>query len=167
MSKKAVPIPQSQLWDLFDYSPLLGCLVWRVGRRAGRLAGCLNGSGRRVLSVGDVIYTHARLVWAWHHGSIPSETTVDHVDRDRSNDRIWNLRLATQHQQQLNRGRGATKYDLPKGVTRMHGRFKAHIGTGVSGRSRHLGIFATPEEAHAAYCAAAKELYGEEFWRAS
>jgi hypothetical protein len=167
MSKKAVPLPPHQLWELFNYDPLRGVFVWKTGKRVGKLAGCLNGSRRRVVSVGDVLYVHARLVWVWHNGPIPEGLTVDHIDRDTTNDRSWNLRLATPSQQQLNKGRGATKYDLPKGVTRMHGRYKAHIGTGGSGQSRHLGIFDTPEEAHAAYCAAAQEFYGDSFWRAN
>jgi hypothetical protein len=165
--KKAIQPEQHQLWDLFDYAPLEGVLMWRTGRRSGMPAGCLNGRRRRVVSIGDIIHSHYRLLWVWFYGKIEEGLTIDHINGNTADDRIWNLRLATPSQQQLNRSRCNSKYGLPKGVTMLNGKYKAHIGAGGSGNSIHLGMFDSPEEAHAAYCAAARLKYDTAFWRAS
>ena len=167
MSKKAVQPTQEKLRQLFSYDAEKGVLVWIVGRRRGKPAGCLNGRNRRILSIDDIIHTHARLVWIWHNGAIPEGMTIDHINMNKSCDLIENLRLATYRQQRLNKPALKSKHGLPKGVTLLCGKYKAAIGTGVSGKSKHLGVFDTPEEAHAAYCRAAQEHFDPEFWRAS
>lgn len=166
MPRKAVQPSQEKLRQLFSYDAEAGVLIWLVGRRRGKPAGCLNGRRRRVLSIGDIIHTHARLVWIWHHGAIPERMTIDHINRDSSCDLIENLRLASYRQQQLNKGALRSKHGLPKGVTLLNGKYKAAIGTGGSGQSKHLGMFDTPEEAHHAYCRAAQKHFDAEFWRA-
>ena len=48
-------------------------------------------------------YALHRLVWIWHNGEIPGEYTIDHKSRNRADNRISNLRLATAQQQAANR----------------------------------------------------------------
>lgn len=88
---------------------------------------------------------------------------VDHKDGNRANNRLENLRLATHSQNRRNSKGNVRSQSGMKGVYRNGKRWVARIY--VTGKSKHLGMFGTPEEAHAAYCAAAKELYGE-FFRA-
>lgn len=40
------------------------------------------------------VYLH-RAVWEYHNGAIPEGLMIDHIDRDRSNNNISNLRLVT------------------------------------------------------------------------
>lgn len=79
---------------------------------------------------------------------------VDHIDRNPFNNRWDNLREATRVQNRRNcnniRGR-----ELPKGVHRHGNRFRARIV--VNRKHTHLGLFGTPEEAHAAYVEAARK----------
>jgi len=85
---------------------------------------------------------------------------VDHRDGDGLNNRRKNLRTATNSQNQHNRRPQQGRCSL-KGVS-WHcqaRRWRAHIS--VDGRKRHLGLFDTPEAAHAAYCKASTELHGE------
>lgn len=84
---------------------------------------------------------------------------VDHIDGDCLNNRRENLRLATHSQNQKNRRRNENNLSGYKGV-QAHGKgWKARITS--NGRNIYLGVFYTPEEAHDAYCEAAKELHGE------
>lgn len=92
---------------------------------------------------------------------LTADRQVDHIDGDRTNNRLENLRLAT-HSQNRRNSRSRSSCGM-KGVSRHRKRWSAKIT--IDGKLKHLGIYDTPEEAHAAYCAAAKELHGE-FFRA-
>ena len=85
---------------------------------------------------------------------------IDHRDGDPSNNRWDNLRRATVSQNNANRRLHRNNKCGFKGVVQNPwGRFIASIYK--NGRRIHLGMFATPEAAHAAYVAAARELFGE------
>jgi hypothetical protein len=86
---------------------------------------------------------------------------VDHENVDASDNRAANLRLANRSQQNANR-KGFTKSGLPKGVTRVGKRFFASASAG-RGKTKYLGRFDTPEEAHAAYCEFARSRHGDFF----
>lgn len=72
-----------------------------------------------------------------------------------------NLRLATKSQNQMNRRIQRNNTSGFKGVHlfKRTGKFRAYIM--VQGKEKHLGYFATAEEAHVAYVKAAVEIHGE------
>lgn len=91
-----------------------------------------------------------RMVFLLAHGHLPA--TVDHINGDRSDNRIENLRAADKRQQQGNRAsRGYTvrtkRYAKP--------RYEAVCD------HQYIGVFDTPEEAQAAYMAARSQAFGE------
>ncbi len=91
---------------------------------------------------------------------------VDHRNYNRLDNRRWNLRPCTKSQNMMNRGATKSSSTGLKGVTfeKQTQRWKAQIM--VDYKNINLGKFDTPEEAHAAYCEAAKKHHGE-FFRAS
>lgn len=91
----------------------------------------------------------------------PAGIDIDHRDGNSLNNRRANLRLATHAQNQHNRKAYATNTSGYKGVSyyRPTGKWVARIE--LKGKCKGLGYFFTPEAAHAAYIAAAKELHGE------
>lgn len=107
-------------------------------------------------------YMAHRIIWALMAG----ETLMiglDHRNGIRSDNRWTNLRLATSAQNIHNsKTHRPTKTGM-KGVYVMHEskNFQARIM--VNGKRLNLGSFATKEEAHAAYCTAARLHFGE-FW---
>jgi hypothetical protein len=98
------------------------------------------------------------LIWVIVHDVDPAHLEIDHINGDRSDNRLNNLRLATVSQNRQNSSARKGR-DLPKGVKRNKGRFGARV---TCNKTVHwLGTYDTPEEAHAVYMAAVKELHGD------
>lgn len=93
---------------------------------------------------------------------LSDKRVVDHINHDTLDCRKINLRICT-NAQNLHNKRRQENTPYPKGVKYDHGvrrrPFSATIT--VDGRRLHLGVFATPEKAHAAYCQAAVRYFGE------
>lgn len=125
------------------------------GVSAGSVAGSLHNKGYIRIGVGGKQYFAHRLAWLYFYGEWPS-SHIDHINQDKTDNRIANLRLATDSQNQANIfGRSSSG---AKGVCAEGSRWKAQIMRG--GKKLHLGTFDTPEEAHKAYCQAAGRFDG-------
>ena len=128
----ATPLPsRARLEELLTYEPHTGALRWKQGpgkqrHLDGQLAGTLNSEGYSQVAIDKRKYRAHRLIWMLAYGQDPAEREVDHIDGDRLNNRLNNLRLATSSQNKFNlaphKGR-----DLPKGVKLNKGRFGARI----------------------------------------
>lgn len=108
---------QSEFATYFQYdetSPT--CLRWKVdiysGRNkkqvsAGAVAGYYPKNENRYCVVGldGKLYQAHRVIWELHNSSIPDEVDIDHIDRDRKNNTIQNLRLATTSVNMRNKGK--------------------------------------------------------------
>jgi len=124
----------------------------------GRLVGHESGRGYLMTHVlGHSIAVH-RLVWLWHHGSLP-DGMIDHANGDRKDNRIENLRIVTAAQSVWNRVRSNP---LGAGVSpNGHGRFVARLQQPGGGEKIYLGTFDTAQEAAAAYIGASVITHGE------
>lgn len=149
--------------QLFSYDQKSGDLIWRQNVRprakAGAVAGFISTDGYRRIGYKGVVYLGHRLVWLYHKGAWP-EKFLDHIDGDRTNNRIENLRNASRTEN--NRNVPAQKNNTSgfKGVSLMR-RDNVWVAQITADRKNYfLGRFPTPEEAYAAYCKAAKELHG-------
>lgn len=107
-------------------------------------------------------YLAHRLAWFWVHGRWPKKT-IDHKNGNPADNRLANLREATQSQQNQNRRVQSRNQTGRKGVFYYPGgRIRPYVAKlGHNGRQITLGWFADPDEAHRAYVAKAKELFGE------
>lgn len=102
-------------------------------------------------------------VFLVHHGYLPD--FVDHINGDVTDNHIENLRACTSQQNSFNRKQTSRNKSGFKGVSRLANTtctqrpWRADIR--INGKNVTLGHFATPEEAAAAYQAAAREHFGE------
>lgn len=85
---------------------------------------------------------------------------VDHIDRDKTNNQVNNLRWVTRSQNNMNSSK-TTKFTSSryKGVSYEKNKWRAYIR--LNGKKLHLGMFETENEAAHAYNSAALELFGE------
>jgi len=147
--------------EVLDYHPESGLFRWKVHlgarRRAGSIAGCVNAAGYVVISIDGRQFRATRLAWVLTYGRWPSGV-VDHIDHDRLNNRITNLRdvsvsVNTQNQVRSSiRSRSGLLGVYPSGY-----RWGAKIV--VNGRRTYLGQFDSAQEAHEAYVAAKRRLH--------
>ena len=73
------------------------------GNIAGRKATAPghNGFYLNIMHNGKQVYQH-RLIWEMHHGPIPKGMEIDHINRDKTDNRIENLRCVTRQENQKN-----------------------------------------------------------------
>jgi hypothetical protein len=172
-AQKRIAPSQAYLREWFDYDLETGVFTWRKAsftqrRRLGRIAGFKVQSGYVLLWVPGFGNCMAhRLAWIYINGALADGTEIDHIDCVRSNNAISNLRVATRSQQNQNRRIRCNNRSGLKGAF-YHARGKKNWRSAikVNGQLIYLGLFRTPEEAHATYAAAATKYFGE-FARAS
>lgn len=153
----------ARVLDLLDYDPDTGEFRWRVTRsnvvKAGRRAGAKKQNGYHVIMIDNIGYKSHRLAWLSYYGVWP-EHFIDHINMIKDDNRIANLREATMAQNKENSLE--PHKDNVSGLLGAHWRerrkkFSASICHG--GKQKHLGYYATAEEAHAAYVKAKRKLH--------
>ena len=109
----------NQLQDLLAYDPDTGVVSWRsdgVKKKAGQPAGSDKGNGYIQITVRPKNYLAHRVAWALHHGEWP-ENQIDHINGNRSDNRLCNLREVTNKQNAMNSGMRANNRSGVHGVS--------------------------------------------------
>lgn len=157
MAKFSIPPTRERLKELLDYNPETGVFTWV---NAGKIAGSPCGFGYRAIRcLGGRYYSH-RLAWFYVRGAWP-KNQIDHINGNKSDNRIANLREATHKENLWNSAKHKDNKSGLKGVS-LHaqsGRWQTQIY--INGRSRFLGLHDSPAAAHKAYCDAANQLHGK------
>lgn len=156
-------LTQARVQELLSYDPETGVFTWRISlsNRApvGSVAGT-NSYGYVHIGVDGTIYRAHRLAWLWVHGALPT-TDVDHINCNRADNRISNLRLASRSQNCANIPRlRATNSSGRRGVCwdKSRGKWAAQIT--INYRNRLIGRFDNIDDAEAAYLKVAREHFG-------
>jgi len=104
-------------------------------------------------------YQAHRLAWLYVHGEWPNDG-IDHINGDKVDNRISNLRAAThaQNKQNLRKARSDSKSGL-LGASWSLALNKWRACIGVDGKKKHLGYFDKAEQAHAVYIEAKRTLH--------
>ena len=93
------------LKELFDYDKETGNLIWKrkpsTKIKVGDIAGTLKDNGYIYVGINHNSYRAHRLIFLMHKGYLPK--TIDHINRDKLDNRIENLRPATVSQNSMNR----------------------------------------------------------------
>lgn len=142
------------MYELLNYDPLTGVFTYktvRKGCRVGNVAGWVHRKGYRYIMIDYVNYAAHRLAWAYYYGKDPGNRLVDHKHHNRDDNRISELRLATEGQSARNKP--------AKGITqRQSGNWQVYLQ--IEGANKCLGTYVCPVEAKAVFEAARKERDG-------
>lgn len=149
------------LREILSYDEATGEFRWREDFsrkvKAGDRAGAVSEQGYVRIGIWGTQYRAHRLAWLYVHGEWPPQQ-IDHINNDRRDNRISNLRLATSEINAQNR-----RTALPGnssgllGVSASGKRYVASISH--MGKNNYLGRFDDPAEAHAAYVKAKRQLH--------
>lgn len=157
-------LTQIRLKELFSYAPETGILtrILTINSKAkvGMTPGSISDDGYLKIIVDKKTYFAHRLVWLYVYGYFTKypEFQIDHIDRDKLNNKIKNLRKVDQSKNQHNRI-NAQKNNKSTGLLGSYfekrtGKYQSIIR--VNGRAIGIGRFNTAEEAHIAYVDAKK-----------
>lgn len=150
-------LTQVRLRELFDYKD--GQLINKTKRRSqveiGAPAGHKTVRGYVNIRVDGKMYKAHRLIYLYHHSVMPD--MVDHIDCDRTNNRIENLRPCTKSENGMNRA-GSYGKAAARNVYRRGDKFQVHMKR--EGRSYYVGTFDDFYEARDAASDARARLFG-------
>jgi hypothetical protein len=154
-------LPQDYLQKLFTYDSSEGHLIWKINRTMGRKTkgkrfGFDEKGGRRKGMINKKTYRESLLIWMFHYGDIPKGMYVDHIDRNPSNNKLDNLRLATPLQNVVNREK---QYNATSKYTGVYKSGKDTWAMRCGGV--YYGIFSSEIEAAKKYNEVALMNWGE------
>lgn len=141
-------LTQTLLKEKLNYDPITGIFTWKQGKyknkQAGTVAGKLPNQGYIRININKKEYKAHRLAWLYMYGEFPPKH-LDHINRNREDNSINNLRLATDSVNSKNQTIYKNNSTGFHGVTSHGDRWRARIN--VNGKKIHLGVFDTIEEA--------------------
>mgnify|MGYP001559153318 CR=1 FL=1 len=148
------------LQEYLTYDANTGIFRWREIMRAsqrGKVAGNVNWAGYRKIKLRGQLCAAHRLAWLYVYGEWP-RGLIDHIDENRDNTAISNLRIATSAQNSARR-KSVRSISPSRGVFPHGAGFVVRIHH--AGKRHYLGYFPKLDDARAAYEAKAKEIHGD------
>ena len=122
-----------------------GVLKWKASDckriKPGEDAGCKRKNGYIYVNLDGKIKAAHRIVWEMHHGCIPDDMYIDHINHIRSDNRIENLRLVSRIDNARNSNKSKANRSGVTGVSwnGQKRRWRAQIT--IFNRSINLGNF--------------------------
>lgn len=142
--------------DIFKYSD---GKIYRHGE--SKEAGTDKGNGYRMVCVRGKKYLTHRVIWEMINGNIPYGLEIDHIDGNRSNNRIDNLRLVKRSNNNKNKSKQLNNTSGVTGVTwcKKHKKWIARYK--LNGKQVQIGRFDNLDDARNAREKVAMKIFSE------
>jgi hypothetical protein len=134
-------ITQQEALNAFEYRE--GKLYWKyvksIAIKTGDEAGANDGYGYRVIRFNNKLYRAHHLVYLMFNGVLPNR--IDHINSNRSDNRIENLRIATDSENNCNKTKQSNNTTGYKNV-RWHERIKKYeVSVQINKERKYIGVF--------------------------
>jgi len=153
-------VTQELLHSLFEYKD--GFLIRKTttshNAKEGDVIQSVEPRGYVVVLIKGKSYKVHRLVFFMHYGYFPEK--IDHIDCNKTNNKIENLRPATHTQNLQNRPKYKNNTSGLKGVSFHRRTSKWQASIRIAGKQKYLGIYERKEDAYLVYCEACKKHHG-------
>lgn len=160
MDKRNCIPSANELHEIFTYKD--GKLYWKkktaIRIKIGDEAGSDHGRGYLIVPIQYKHYYVHRIIYMMHHNNIPH--IVDHIDGNKSNNKIENLRPATREQNARNSIKQSNNTSGEKNVYWHKSSNKWQVSLSIDGKLKHCGSFANFEQAKIAAHAAREKYHG-------
>jgi hypothetical protein len=149
-----------RLRQVLRYEPETGNFYWihrdTIKKKLGTNASIIRSHGYLNICIDSIYYYTHRLAWFYVHGEWPK--VIDHIDGDKTNNRIENLRSVSQkcNVENVLKTRKHNKSGILGAVKSKYG-FYARLTS--QGKQIYLGHYKTAEEAHNVYLKAKRQLH--------
>lgn len=149
---------QDLLKSILDYDANSGEFIWKIQRgnsAIGKVAGCIDKHGYVIIRYDNKGYKAHRLAWLYMTGNFPVKN-IDHIDRNKSNNKFSNLREVSRSENNMNRPLAKNNVSGHKGVFKYRNKWRAVCR--YESNQYYLGDFNTKEEAANSYSNFTTEL---------
>lgn len=160
---KEESLKHERLLELLEYTPETGIFVWKKtfsNAKQGQEAGWVVWNKYKKIAIDSKEYMAHRLAWFYINKEWPKED-LDHIDGNRQNNTISNLREASRSQNLQNKRKQSNNSSGFIGVSYNKKLNKWDARLCVFGKQICLGLFRTAEEASKAYEDASSKYFGE------
>jgi len=157
-------ITQDELKHKLHYNPDTGIFTWInpiKKTNIGKVAGCTMANGYSYIKINKKLYLSHRLAWIYINGEVTKE--LDHINNNRSDNKISNLRIASKFQNQCNKKVNKNNIYGIKGIT-LHSKcnkFQARIG--LNNKTIYVGLYDDFFEACCSIISVRNKLHGKFF----
>lgn len=154
MSDETVKMLKAHLWSTD------GKLIWRVGTRFGMEAGTVDTTGYKRFKLKGKMYSAHRVMWALKHGEMPTRH-IDHINGNRADNRIENLRLCSPSENQSNQKKSVKNKTGHKDVSYVEHLGMYRVRVSFNNKRHEFGYYKTLEDAAQAATFARNALHKE------
>ena len=152
-------LTQEELKEYLNYDLETGIFTWIKNPNGNKkLRSTIRQDGYKVIGFKYGKYLVHRLAWFYVYGKWP-ENQIDHINGNKSDNRICNLRTVTNRQNSSNRYMHRYGHLVGTAFHQQTQKWLAHIY--VNGKNTHIGSFDTAIEAHKAYMQKLQEIENE------
>ena len=148
----------TKIASVIKYDATTGKLFWV--EKEGQEAGSQHNAGYLRVKINQQSFLCHRVAWLLYYGSWPV-TELDHIDGNRQNNKIENLRLANKRENAWNRLSKIGSTSLEKGVSWDKSRERCSAYIKIEGKVKNLGRFSCEQSAATTYNEFAKAHFGE------
>lgn len=156
-------LTQARLRELLHYNPETGEFTWllRIAQciKVGDKAGSIDNKGYLKIGINKKVYAAHRLAWIYFYGEIKGSVEIDHINRNKSDNRITNLRMVSHKQNMENQETHFNNKSGYKGVSWWAPTQKWKAQIGHYGKKYHIGLYQTKKEAKVAYEERARQFH--------